>query len=293
VSESQLAHTGDHLTVYAARGSHATYDSCGKQHRSKAPGGLIDDRPQCDPARQLALEPEITPLSDLALAPWACWQGRFGHVPSGRIESAADLYFAAGPRSPLWQQKFGPRGTRAATPCAAVRDEPDRPDAGEEVLSDGVGKQLRDNGGRLDKLFDTCPAWRNPPSAGVYVVACDGRALAGFFKSGLEDTGDREISIRGAGQKPEPASIPAVYRRTDAVSPEGVSISAKQPATVSIYAVCYSGDERIEASFPAVRLTPARAVTLRIGDRTWTLTGLATPATTTPQTKANTARCRG
>jgi hypothetical protein len=272
--------------VFAAKGSHASYDSCALQKRSKAPAGLIDDRPQCDPTRQLALEPEITPLSDLALAPWACWQGRFGHATRGKHLPVVAEAFADGPLSPLWQQRFG---APAAAPCNAVRDQPQRPPVGEEVLSDGVGDELRAHAGRLGKLFDDCSDWAKPPASGVYVVACNETALNDFFESGLTDPGEAKVGIGT-----EPPGVPAVYRRPDATSPDGLPIEAAAKTTVSVYAACYHGRDPVVARFPAVAIEPGHPVVLRTGDPNWTIASAgASGAVAAPETSADSARCSG
>lgn len=281
-SESTLRRSAGHATVYAARGSHATYDACLRQRRPLAPLGLIDDRPQCDPQRQLTFEPQITPLSDLALAPWACWQGRFGHASRAAGGSIAGELLANGPESPLWQQRFG--GPKAR-PCDAVRTDPPRPNTGEEVLDDATAALLRERGGRLDGLFDQCSDWERQPPSGVYVVACDEAALGAFFASGLTDAGGREITIRGATGAAERPSVPAVLRRPDEVSPAGARLSATQAMTVRVYAACWDGARPVVAQFASVPLEPGRTIELRTGARGWTLG----PSTATP---SGSGRCR-
>jgi hypothetical protein len=285
--ESALGHPGGHLSVYAARGSHASYESCTTQHRPRAPAGLINDRPQCDATQQLTLEPSLTPLSDLALAPWGCWRGRFGHATRGQRLPLAAQAFADGPLSPLWQQTFD----GGAKPCAAVETVPERPDVGEEVLDDGTAGTLREHAGRLDGRFNSCADWRKPPASGIYVVACNDQALKDFFDSGLEDMGDQQLSIRGSDGRHEKASVPAVYRRVEQSNLDGLIIKAAKTTTATVYAVCYSGERPIEANFAAVPLKPGQAPVLHTGAGAWTLSASGGTVTATMKTTAKTNRC--
>ncbi len=286
-SESQLRRSGEHLTVYSARGSHATYESCTEQRRRQLPRGLINDRPQCDPRRQLVLEPQVTPLSDLAFASWGCWQGKFGHSRRARrIPHAADV-FADGPVSPLWQQGFN----RSFRPCERTQGAPARSGAGEEVLDDATAATLRAHGGRLDGLFDSCAAWKKPPASGIYVVACNEQALDAFFGSGLEDMGDAAIAIRGPDGRAEAPGVPAVYRRPEAVDLDGVALTAQRATTADVYAVCYSGEHQVIREFKQVALTPGQARVLRTGNRGWTLTGGPGGSAPTLRSAAGRTRC--
>jgi hypothetical protein len=290
-AESQLRRSRDHLTVYAARGSHATYESCARQRRGLAPHGLIDDRPQCEERRQLVLEPQITPLSDLAFAPWVCWQGNFGHSTEAGAKGLAGAAFADGPVSPLWQQRFG---RDPARPCESLDAAPVRPpNGGEEVLDDGPAATLRAHGGVLDGLFDSCADWFAPPPSGVYVVACDDGALDRFFESGLEDPGDERVVLTAPDGRSRETGVPAVYRRPDADGVDGLTVSAARPTTTRLYAACYAGREPVVAVFQRVAL-PARArLVLRAGAQEWTLSGPGVSRSVRPRTRARSAACSG
>jgi hypothetical protein len=212
--EPILKRSGEHLTVYAARGSHATYETCGVQHRQERARGLINDETACG-SDKLVFEPQITPLSDLAFAPWACWQGHFGYSRLRKSIAAEQYLIASGPASPLWQQKLG---DKTYTPCATVEVPPLRPGVrGEETIDDATAGTLRQNGGQLQLLFDSCDAWRKPPTRGVYVVACNDEVLDTYFESGLEEVGDERIRIRRQGGRARPLTVPAIYRSPDLV----------------------------------------------------------------------------
>ena len=284
-SEPQLQHPSDHLTVYAARGSHASYESCGQQRRSQLPAGLINDRPACKESRQLVFEPQITPLSDLAFAPWACWHGRFGHANRRNVPGIKDV-FANGPHSPLWQQKFD----RTFEPCALTSAEPPRPDAGEEVLDDDTAQWLRERGGQLGGLFDRCEDWRKPPASGIYVVACNQAVLGSFFQSGLEETGDEQITVAPGGRRPRAETVPAVFRSASAEQLDGVALSAEKETSADLYAVCYSGEDAVVADFRAVPVGREPWL-LRTGAKTWTLTRSGQVRSAVPKTEAKRAHC--
>jgi hypothetical protein len=271
-NERQLDRSGDHLTVYAARGSHATYESCGRQRRPVG-GGAVDDRTACG-SHQLAIEPQITPMSDISLAPWACWGGHFGSAKHASGIQKAAHYVDAGPRSPLWQQNFGV----PAAPCASVGDAPARPDLGEEVVDELTADRLNSHGGKLQAAFDSCADWQKPPRSGVYVVVCDQKALHDYFASGLEDSGDARIRIGRLGAGARPAGIPAVYRSADERDVDGVAIQAKQATKASLYAACFSGNKLLAAKVDSLTLPAKRTVVLRTGHKEWALTGAVSRA---------------
>jgi hypothetical protein len=96
---------GDHATVYAALGSHASYAHCGIQRRSRT-YLFINDYVVCRPHRTFGFLPRSTPLVDLSKTVWACWRGRLGEA--GRLRRGF-VGFApfetSGPLSPLLQQE--------------------------------------------------------------------------------------------------------------------------------------------------------------------------------------------
>jgi hypothetical protein len=261
-NEPKLVRSGDHLGVFAARGSHASYESCGTQHRPVG-RGTINDETACG-SSGLVFEPGDTPLTDLSFAPWACWQGHFGYARASRAIPASQLVFADGPRSPLWQQ-FG------SEPCASAPVSAVRPDLGEEVLDEPTATALRANGGRLEPRFDSCADWQKPPTRGVYVVACSDKLLKAFFHSGLERMDSVEVQLERPGQPTPPLGVPAIYRSPDAENLDGIALGAKKAITESVYAVCFSGGKAIDATFPSVSLVPGRKLMLHTGAKRWFL----------------------
>jgi hypothetical protein len=279
--EPGLERAGDHVTVHGAQGSHADYESCGRKHREEAGFGLIDDTTTCDPAAQLSISPSSTPMSDLAYAPWACWEGRFGSARRRPLHDVSHHYFEAGPLSPLWQQGFG----RPASPCASVPNPPARPDVGEESTDEATATALRAAGGQLQHALDTCADWQQPPPNGVYAVACNDDQLKGFFASGLETPGNLGLSIGRPGSL-DTATVPAIYRHATPESLDGLEVSARRATTATVYATCYAGDHPIVATFPDVPLEPGHPLTLQTGRDAWTLGD----ATATP---SRAGRCDG
>jgi hypothetical protein len=151
--ELALRTRGDHVDVYVARGSRASYGSCLEQQRRRAPLGFINDRPECEGAKQITLEPGPTPLLDLARARWACWGGRFGHTRSGISDLEWKHVEANGPRSPLWQQTYD--GV-PSTPCRGATIPQNVVGEGEEPLPDASAAAIVKGAGRLDALVDEC-----------------------------------------------------------------------------------------------------------------------------------------
>ncbi len=258
----------EHPQVFAARGSHADYESCADQVRYVAQYHLVDDHPTCDPKRQLHLLPEATPLTDLSRVAWGCWHGLFGHRSGGRTYEEIPYLVADAPRSPLWQQHFG--GV-SSEPCRGVRDPGGRDGVGEEVVEEkqGVPARLRGGAGRLDPLVDQCSDWEShPPPVGTYMVACDQEALDAYLRSGLEDPGGTGVRIdsakKGAPQVGE-ATLPATRRNREGVYLDSWWLSAAEPTAVSVYATCTQGGAVVGARFPRVEVTPGRP--LHILDR--------------------------
>jgi hypothetical protein len=119
----QLSFEGGHPIVQGAYGGHPTYPAgCGARPRYLKPiDGHLADWLVCGPGR-FAFRASITPLVDLAHTTWACWQGHFGVLPPGAVQTAAQSTSAIvrtlarelesyvlvpGPRSPLWQAENG------------------------------------------------------------------------------------------------------------------------------------------------------------------------------------------
>ena len=122
-SSPLLSFEGEHPIVQAAYGGHPTYPAgCGARARYLKPiDGRLADWLVCGPGR-FAFRASTTPLVDLAHTTWACWQGHFGVLPPGVVQTAAQSTSAivrtlahelesyvlvAGPRSPLWQAENG------------------------------------------------------------------------------------------------------------------------------------------------------------------------------------------
>jgi hypothetical protein len=120
---AQLSFEGGHPIVQAAYGGHPTYPAgCGARPRYLKPiDGRLADWLVCGPGR-FAFRASTTPLVDLAHTTWACWQGHFGVLPPGAVQTAAQstsaivrtlarelesYVYVPGPRSPLWQAENG------------------------------------------------------------------------------------------------------------------------------------------------------------------------------------------
>jgi hypothetical protein len=272
IGEPSLQTTGDHVRVYAAVGSHATYATCGLQHRPHL-NGAIDDRTPCAADNPLVFEPQSTPLSDLALAPWACFQGRFGHSVADQklFTIAQGAIVADGPRTPLWQQQFGPV---TAHPCEDTPEPPNRDAAGEETNDDVTGQRLRQISGSLAPLFSSCTFWQQRPTQGAYVSACDPAVLDRFFRSGLDVPGPEALRITPAKGRAA-ATIPAVLRSGDPSGLDGAVLSAAAPARPDVYVARYASpgsNQLYTAFFSAVAVAPGKSLRLQTsGTARWTL----------------------
>lgn len=275
-NEPVLERAGDHVRVFSALGSHASYENCLRQGRRQAPGGLIDDRPTCEAERQLTLPPESTPLTDLARVPWGCWQGRWGHRPGDRAYERLPYVEGNGPLSPLWQQEFD---DVPAKPCEGLAEPETREGPGEEVLDAAYARKIRRGAGRLEVLIDECSDWESAPAVGTYLVACDPVALRRYVNSGLEDPGKAGVHIDdGAPAAPQMGAldVPAVRRAQSGVDFDTWRIASARPTEVDVYASCVAGDALLEARFRSVPLYPDRP--LRLDDslgRVWRLRGPA------------------
>jgi hypothetical protein len=270
--EPALRRRGDHADVYVARGSHASYESCIEARRRRAPLGFINDRPECEGARQIVLEPGQSPLFDLSRARWGCWGGRFGHTRSRESRLEWELVEANGPRSPLWQQAYD--GV-AATPCRDVTIPDNLVSEGEEPLPDASAQAIGRGAGRLDALVDECADWRRPQAQGAYVAACAQDALAGWVRGGMPDGAAPGLQVLTPADPAASttAAMPVAVRR-DALSPsfQGWRVRTAQPAAVEVYASCYVRDTPLEATFTGVRVTPASELRLDVSaEGSWRL----------------------
>ncbi len=266
----------NHPRVYAARGSHATYENCDRQRRPLQLEGLIDDRPACDEKTRLAFVPEVTPLINLSRVGWACWHGLFGHRKgNGAYERLPSLINDA-PKSPLWQQKFG---GEVEEPCRGRADPGGRDGIGEEVVEEEsmVPAKLREGASPLEQVVDECSDWETAATNGIYMVACNQNALKSYVDSGLETPDPAEVRIEarlfedlGSG----PLAIPAVRRDRNRPYLDDWRITAMRPTVISVYATCPSGSAVVGARFENVPIGPESALTLRDGgpEGTWLLT---------------------
>ncbi|HET8956765.1 MAG TPA: SGNH/GDSL hydrolase family protein [Solirubrobacterales bacterium] len=266
-ADEALSRPDGHPRVFAARGSHATYENCEGQVRPFDITGLIDDHPTCDEGRQLHLMPEVTPLVDLSRVGWACWQGFFGHRNGGAgiYEGSNKFLIADAPKSPLWQQKFG--GVEKQ-PCLGISDPGGRDGPGEEVLEEGSGvpAKLREGASPLENAIDDCSDWMKPATSGIYMVACNQYWLKHYVESGLEDDGGAKVRIEAVGSKappPEPLPVPAVRRNRHGAYLSDWRIAADRQATVTVFASCPSTEGVVSARFEDVVLQPGEPLTLR------------------------------
>ena len=279
-----------HMTVYAAKGSHANYATCVSQPRPVAPYGVIDDQPQCKAEQQLRLAPESTRLSDLSRVPWACWQGYFGQLPQ-QVRERVPYQSDHGPRSPFWQQTFG---GKTYEPCRGTRYPFNRAKRSEEVLGPKAAGLLRARAGRLDPVVDECADWEHPPARGVLMVACEPRRLARFRASGYEYPGRPTVHIDVA--EPDkvdegPTTIPALRRDATVKRLDSWRIATLRPAITTVYAACATGKRNwaVQARFQGVHLVPGEALQLIDGPGDWRLVSVrgstitAKPAVVAPK----------
>lgn len=265
-ADEALSRPGGHPRVFAARGSHATYENCEGQVRPFEIEGMLDDHPTCDEGRQLHLMPEVTPLVDLSRVGWACWQGLFGHRKGGQgVYETLPALINDAPKSPLWQQKFG--GVEKQ-PCSGLSDPGGRDGPVEEVLEEGEGTPalLRRRASPLENAIDDCSDWEKPATSGIYMVACDQAGLQRYVAGGLEDPGPAGVRIEARGSSaaaPDPLPVPAVRRNRHGAHLSDWRISAQGEATVTVFASCPSKEGVVAARFEDVVLQPGMPLTLR------------------------------
>lgn len=120
----QVQWDGDHASVYAALGSHASYAHCGIQRRSRT-YEFINDYVPCLAHETYGFTWSNTRLVDLDHTAWGCWRGHLGeagrHLQRGIV--GLTPYETAGPYSPLLQAEnfrtvchVSPGQTRPVTP---------------------------------------------------------------------------------------------------------------------------------------------------------------------------------
>jgi hypothetical protein len=277
-NEGALQRNGSHPIGFAAKGSHATYESCGRKYRSANVDGvnvnIPDDNFSCQPGASYELGATI-PALDLARTWWACWPGHLGDAP--HLPSPLSEIYADGPTSPLYQQKFDLRNPQ---PCAGVA-APSPPGPGRELLADPeTASALDETGGRLNELFRSCDDWWQRPPEGSYMVACDQATLESFFESGLEDAGDQNLRIDGNPASHGPM-VPAVFAAPtpQAGAPQGVeraTIRTDRIAHPQIFVAIRDEDKLRVARFPEFTFRPGQDLKLRRDNNSlWRLVDVA------------------
>lgn len=277
-NEGALRRHGSHPIGFAAKGSHATYESCGRKYRSANVDGLNigipDDNFSCRPGAGYELGATI-PALDLARTWWACWPGHLGDAPHHSFP-LSEIY-ADGPTSPLYQQKFDLRNPQ---PCAGV-GAPAPPEPGRELLPDPeTASALDETGGRLNELFRSCGDWWQRPPEGSYMVACDQAILEAFFDSGLEDAGGQNLRIDGDPTRHGPM-VPAVFAAPTPQdgAPQGVdgaTIRTDQIAHPEVFVAIRDEDKLRVARFPEFTLRPGQDLRLRRDNNSfWRLVDVA------------------
>lgn len=274
-NEGALQMSEGHPVGYVAKGSHATYESCGRKFRTALVlGGLADnvvpdDYFSCEPGASYELGAGV-PALDLARTWWACWPGHLGEAP-GHHSPLSEIY-ADGPTSPLYQQKFE---LREPHPCEGVAAPPP-PQPGQELLKDPeTAQELDEGGGRLNELFRDCEDWRQRPPDGSYMVACDQGTLERFFESGLEDPGSQNLRIEG-NPAPRGPTVPAVFASPETNGVDGATIEADQLAHPIVF-VAIRNEEKVKfARFPKFTLKPGQRLRLKRESNThWRLVDVA------------------
>jgi hypothetical protein len=266
-NEGMLERHGTHPVGHVARGSHATYQSCGRKFRVAFASGHVldipDDNASCSPGATYELGSGI-PTIDLARTWWACWPGHFGNAPDfssggGVFNQVRGQFDADGPRSPLFQQKFDLNGPR---PCANA-SAPSEVPRNHEVLADPeTAAVLGQSGGRLNDLFRSCDEWSQRPPEGSYLVACDQGTLNAFFDSGLEDPGSQDLRVLG---EPEPAgpTVPAVFASPLPGAVDGATIETSGVARPEVYVAIRDGKKLATAEFEPFDMRPEERLRLR------------------------------
>lgn len=278
-NQGALQRHGGHPLGFVAKGSHATYESCGRKFRTAFALGsardIPDDFVSCDPGDTYELGATI-PAVNMARTWWACWPGHFGYAPgygSRPVYGGVLSQIAAdGPLSPLFQQKFDLGKPR---PCDRV-GAPAPPQGSGEVLPDpDTATALGASGGRLNDLFRSCEDWSQRPPEGSYMVACDPATLERFFESGLEDPGQQDLRVLG-DPAPTGPTVPAVFASSDPGAVDRATIRARELAHPEVYVAVRSEEKLATAEFPPFTLSPGQRLRLERGSASeWSLVDLA------------------
>ncbi len=263
-NETALETDGGHVRVHAARGSHASYEHCGRQVRPVG-NGRVDDHAPCEDVDLLHFSSGATPRIDLSRVGWACWHGRFGQGAETVFEGLPQIV-NMGPLSPLWQQGYG--GVKRA-PCRGVPDPGGRQGPAEQVDDPRTAARLRRGAGQLTPLVDQCSDWERRALDGVFISACNQGVLDAYVESGFERPGPEGVRI-ARPDDPAPRSkvpdVPPVQRDHDALRPAQWRITTQRTTTMTVFVSCRQGGRRVlDARFEEVRLRPGRRY--RVDDR--------------------------
>jgi len=271
--EGALRRRGSHSVGFVAKGSHATYESCGRKFRTvevdthlpllrRKVVDVPDDHVSCLKQDRYRLRSGV-PLVNLARTWWGCWPGHLGNAPElGEVPVFGQLLEqidANGPQSPLFQQKFDQDHPR---PCAKVAPPPPPSDRKEVLPDPDTARALGVAGGRLDGLFEDCDEWFQRPTEGSYLVACDPVRLRSFFQSGLERPGHQGLKVEGDPQ-PRGPSVPAVFQSPRPGAIDDATIVTGESANPKVYAAVRDGNSLQTAEFGKIEMPAGKRLRLR------------------------------
>lgn len=278
-NQGNLERRGTHPVGYVAKGSHATYESCGRKFRTAAASGdtfdlVPDDHFSCSPRDTYELGAGVDAVN-LARTWWACWPGHFGNAPEhgargGLPNKLLGYIDSDGPLSPLFQQGFDLSRPR---PCDNVPAPTEVPRDHEVLADPETAAVLGQSGGRLNDLFRSCDEWSQRPPEGSYMVACDQATLDAFFDSGLEDPGSQDLRIFGDPQPTGP-TVPAVFASAQPGAVDRATIRAREVARPEVYVAIRNGRKLTTAEFPQFELRAGQKLRLQRDGGSWRLVDL-------------------
>lgn len=207
-----------HVRAYAGHGSHASETGCGL-FDNNVQGGQRDRTCVTDPntdnvdrsgKNTFAYTPNITAISNLDVANWACFGHRSGgmHRLGASHPDVGSLFKLNAPFPPLIQSNECPNLYERQTPRAAAdRTQPNRaraPAADTAVADDQTVEEPTPN---ALAGIDRCSDWEQPTlQPGFMVVACNQGILTQHFHPSASSSPTARVGIASSSNNPTGAT---------------------------------------------------------------------------------------
>lgn len=264
-----------HVRAYAGHGSHASETGCGL-FDNNVQGGQRDRTCVTDPntdnvdrsgKNTFAYTPNITAISNLDVANWACFGHRSGgmHRLGASHPDVGSLFKLNAPFPPLIQSNECPNLYERQTPRAAAdRTQPNRARARAADTAVADDQTVEEPTPNALAGIDRCSDWEQPTlQPGFMVVACNQGILTQHFHPSASSSPTARVGIASSSNNPTGGDVPAYVNEPDAQVLRADSLTASTTTPVDVYVTETKPDgvTQLEALFPRI---PASSSALHV-----------------------------